>query len=198
MSEDKVVENVENNESSSNESPFKFIQEHPDRYLWALGVIPIAGAILELILGIPAVFSIFVYIIPNILFSIMDEKELKKTNRVAPAHWTVFVVPVYIWQRLKLNNQDKKIFWGWIVAFLISAMITGAMDEGAIEDSACNLVTEIIQEQFNRDVQCVAVTIDDEVKSDFYRATATLDTGKDIDITIDTRKDDEIYVQIMN
>jgi hypothetical protein len=65
-------------------------------------------------------------------------------------------------------------------------------------EQACQLVTEIVHEQLNGGSDCVDVKINDEVKDGFYRATATLDNGNDIDITIDNSKDDKNYVRIAN
>ena len=73
-----------NNQVDPKESPFKYFQEHPDRYLWSLCAAPIICAIIELLVGIPPTYSFILYIIPNIALSILDEKELKKTDRVAP------------------------------------------------------------------------------------------------------------------
>ncbi|WP_217513064.1 hypothetical protein [Vibrio metschnikovii] len=192
-------EAVKQEQVDPKESPFKYFQEHPDRYLWALCVVPIFCAIIELLAGVPPTYSFILYIIPNIVLSVLDEKELKKTDRVAPAHWMVLIVPIYIWQRLKLNKQDKKIVIGWVMAFIFSIFISNMINDGIIEDEACNLVTDIIHNQFyNKSVDCVAVTLDKEVKDGFYKATATLTNGNDIDITVDLRKDGQIYVQIPN
>ena len=181
------------------ESPFKFIQEHPDRFLWALCVVPILGLIIELALSIPLMYSFFIYLGLNVGFSILDEKELTKTDRIAPAHWMVLVVPIYIWQRVKLNKQDKKAFFAWVIAFIFSTFITEMINDNAIEEQACQLVTQIYQKQFyQKSSECIAVTLDEEVKSGFYKGTAVMNNGLDVYITVDIRKDDEIYVQIPN
>ncbi|WP_447017466.1 hypothetical protein [Shewanella algae] len=197
MNEEETV--VKNDQVDAKESPFKYFQEHPDRYLWSLCAAPIVCAIIELLVSMPSIFSFFLYLIPNIVLSLLDEKELDKADRVAPAHWMVFLVPIYIWQRLKLNRQDKKLFFGWVAAFIFSLFISSMINDGVIEDEACTLVTDIIHNQFyNKSIDCVGVTLDKEVKDGFYKATATLTNGNDINITVDLRKNGQIYVQIPN
>ena len=181
------------------ESPFKYIQEHPDRYLWALCIAPIVCALIELYVGISPAYSFIIYIVPNIFLSFLDEKELKKTNRVSPAHWMVLLLPIYIWQRLKLNRQSKKAFMVWLAAFIISLFIGNTINDGIVEDEACKLVTNIVHNQlYEKSTDCVGVTLDKEIKDGFYKATATLTNGNDLNITIDIRKDGKIYVQVPN
>lgn len=142
-------------------------------------------------------YQFFNFFVPNIAFAVLDERELKRTGRNAPAHWFVFLVPVYIWQRLRLNAQDKKVFYVWLVAFFASIMISNHADNQALAKQSCDLVTQIIRQQLGFSSQCISVSIGKEVKDGFYKATASLDNGNDLRITIDTTKSGQIYVQVL-
>lgn len=172
--------------------------EHPDRYLWGLSAAPLVCAVIVLVLGIVnPITSFLIFFVPNIAFAVLDERELKRTGRNAPAHWFVFLVPVYIWQRLRLNAQDKKVFYVWLVAFFASIMISNHADNQALAKQSCDLVTQIIRQQLGFSSQCISVSIGKEVKDGFYKATASLDNGNDLRITIDTTKSGQIYVQVL-
>lgn len=173
--------------------------DNPDKYLWLLCIVPVLGSLLISAMEVNEVISILIYVIPNIALALLDEKSLTKREQVAPAHWTVLIVPVYIWQRLKLNGQKKGVFYAWIVSFFVSFLIDNASYDSAIETQSCELVTQIIHEQyFNNSTDCLAVSLGDSVTSDFYKGVATLSNGNDLNITVDLRKEGEIYVQIVN
>lgn len=181
------------------ESPFKPLLDNPDKYLWLLCTVPVLGSLLISAMEVNEVISILIYVVPNIALALLDEKSLTKREQVAPAHWTVLIVPVYIWQRLKLNGQKKGVFYAWIVSFFVSFLIDNASYDSAIETQSCELVTQIIHEQyFNNSTDCLAVSLGDSVTSDFYKGVATLSNGNDLNITVDLRKEGEIYVQIVN
>ena len=82
-----------------------------------------------------------------------------------------------------------------MAAFIVSVLLSVVGDESAIEDAACPIVTEIIHKQFYQTSSCLAVTIDEEVKSGFYLAHAILDNGNEIDLTIE-KKGEQILVRI--
>ncbi|MBA4500866.1 DUF4339 domain-containing protein [Marinobacterium marinum] len=166
-----------------------------NKFMWILVTVPIIGAIIDLIVGM---FLFLPSIMANIALCLLDEKKLKAAGHVSPAHWSVFIVPVYIWKRAALLNHKKHYFFAWISALFLSVLIDVGGSEMAIEESACPVVTDIIQEQFYSSARCMGVTIDKEVTTGFYKATATLDTGDELFITIEERDDGMIYVQIPN
>ena len=163
-----------------------------NRFVWAVVGVPILGAILEFALGADLTW---LYIILNIGLCIADEKRLKAAGHKAPENWAVFLVPVYLWKRAAMLAQSKAYFWGWIVAFLISISISNTSYENMLAESAVPVVTEIIKEQLGGSAECKAVEIQEELTDGFYKATAILDNGNKINITIED-KDDEIYVSI--
>ena len=180
------------------ESPFKSLQDNPDRYLWLLALAPLMASIVIYLFAIPPLYASIVLVVPNLVFAFMDEKLLKSTNRTVPAHWTVFVVPVYIWQRIKVTGLDKRAMLVWCAAFACSVFTVQIAQQKYIEDAACKIVSDIVKKQLYSEAECVGVSIKKETKSGFYKADATLDNGNDVDITIDTRKSGQILVQIPN
>ncbi|CAL95245.1 hypothetical membrane protein [Azoarcus olearius] len=141
---------------------------------------------------------VWLYIAANIVCCVLDEKKLKAAGQKAPMNWMVFLVPVYLWKRADLLNQKKHYFWAWIAAFVFSIMIGIGGSQAMIEEAACPVVTNIIKSQLFGSATCKAVSITEEVSSGFYKAVATLDNGNELRITIEERRDGQIYVQIPN
>lgn len=173
-------------------------QDIDNKFVWWVVAVPIIGSILELMFsGVFGAAAFLIYLIPNIALCAIDERKLKEAGHEAPSTFWVILVPVYLWKRAKLLSQSKIFFFAWIVSFLISIFITDWANEDILAQSACPVVTDIIKEQFYGQAECKAVTIDEKVSDNFYRATATLDNGNDLRITIEDR-DDSIYVVIPN
>ncbi|NQD72933.1 DUF4339 domain-containing protein [Pseudomonas sp. CM27] len=163
-----------------------------NRFVWALVGVQLVGGVIELISG-AAIWWAFVIL--NIGLCIADERRLKAAGHSAPATWWALIVPGYLWKRAVLLGHKKNYFFAWIAAFVVSIALAAAGGDSAIEDAACPLVTDIIHKQLFQRSSCIAVTIDDEPSSGFYRATALLDNGNEIDITIQ-KKGDNIFVQV--
>jgi hypothetical protein len=166
-----------------------------NKFIWAVVAVPIVGAIIELIVGTELVWF---YIAANIVGCVLDEKKLKAAGQKAPTSWMVFLVPVYLWKRADLLNQKKRYFWAWVAAFTFSIIIGVGGSQLMVEEAACPVVTDIIKSQLSGSAICKAVNITNEVSSGFYKALATLDNGNELQITIEERKDGQIYVQIPN
>jgi hypothetical protein len=189
--------NNENLSVNPKESPLKWFHEHQDKYLILLCAVPVLGSIINYIFGFGLLLGSLVFLIPNIVIGLIDEKELKRQGRIAPEHWMVVIIPVYIWQRLKLNNQAKNFFYIWIAAFAFSMFIDSVAMSESVEESACELVTEILQDNYGPSAAgCISVKMGEELSKNFYRGSAVLESGRTIDITIDLRKDGEIYVRL--
>lgn len=164
-----------------------------NKFIWAVVAVPIAGVLIELIAGMEL---LWLYIAANVIFCVLDERKLKKAGQKAPVSWMVFLVPLYLWKRASLLNHKKHYFWAWCAAFVLSIFIGIGGHQVAIEEAACPIVTEIIQEQLFGSATCKAVRIGEELSDGFYTATATLDNGNELRITIEEMKDGQIYVQI--
>lgn len=112
--------------------------------------------------------------------------------------------PLYLAKRSelkKINEKEKGASIGATVGIAIVAVVLGLIFMGGaqanIEESAAPVVTQIIHEQLFSDVSCVGVTINEEPTENFYRATAFLDNGNEIQITIQDQGDN-IFVNILN
>jgi len=166
-------------------------------FVWFIVAMPILGAIAELIfIDIVGNFSFLLYLIPNIVLCILDERKLKAAGHGAPSTKWCILIPVYLWKRANILGQKKLYFWAWGAAFLLSFAITATGNDAVLEDSTCPVVTDIVQNQFYEDATCKAVNIDEEVSDGFYKATAILDDGTELFITIEETDDNNIYVRI--
>lgn len=166
--------------------------EIDNRFVWALVGVQLVGGLVEWASG----YSIWwAFLLMNIGLCIADERRLRAAGHEAPATWLAVIVPGYLWKRAVLLGQKKHYFYAWLAAFGVSIALSSAGGDSAVEKAACPLVTDILHQQFYKQTSCVAVTIGDEPKSGFYRASALLDNGNEIDITIE-EKGDNIFVRI--
>lgn len=166
-----------------------------NKFMWILVTVPILGAIIDLIAGTVLFLP---SIIANIALCMLDEKKLKAAGHSALVHWSVFIVPIYIWKRATLLSHKKHYFGAWVAAFVLSIFLDIGGTQSAIEEAACPIVTDIIKEQLYGSARCMDVTIDKEVTTGFYKATATLDNGNELSITIEEKDNGMIYVQVPN
>ena len=102
--------------------------------------------------------------------------------------------------QLKTYGKVAKVILT-ILAIIYTVQIFGAMgggaDQGLIEESAMPIVTELLHDQLGSDAAaCKAVEIVKEVSEGFYKAKATLANGNELNITIELKGEDQIYVQI--
>lgn len=166
--------------------------EIDNRFVWALVAVQLIGGVIEYLSGV----SIWwVFVIFNVGLCVVDEKRLKAAGHAAPQSFWALLIPVYLWKRAALLSQKKHYFYGWLAAFVISIGLGMVGGESAIEEAACPLVTDIIHKQFYQSSSCVAVTIEEELKSGLYRASAILDNGNEINITIE-KKGEQIVVRV--
>ncbi len=107
---------------------------------------------------------------------------------------------VTLWGNYEGISQSRVPFI-IIVASLAWIIFIGIphKDEVALEEAACPLVTTILKENNGSTApKCMKVTIEDKVTDKFYRATATLDNGNDINITLELTGDRNFYVRVPN
>jgi hypothetical protein len=84
--------------------------------VWVLAFAPIIGFVFEkAVVGIP-----FITLILNIALSYLDEKRLRKAGHNTDKFkgW-IWLVPVYLYQRAKILNQNLAYFIVWIVCFVL-------------------------------------------------------------------------------
>lgn len=150
-------------------------------------------------------FYIFGYIV-GVVLAFLDYKKIKEKGLEVPAKWTVFIPIVYLWKRSNLFENTKKLFWiGCLgVVFSLSILIDefgSSYSSSAMETEACYQVTQMLQMGPSligidgygiEDLQCDYVNVNYEMESGKYAATATLDNGHELGITI---KNDGVNVK---
>lgn len=163
-----------------------------NRFAWGLVWAQLIFGLIEMVAG-STIWWLFIGV--NVGLCVADEKRLKAAGHPAPNSWWCLLVPVYLWKRANLLGQSKNYFFAWVAAFVVAVVLSTAGAQSVIEETACPLVTDIIHKQFFQGSSCVKVTIDDEPKTGFYRATALLDNGNEINITIE-EIGDQIQVRV--
>lgn len=169
-----------------------------NKYVWGLVAVPVIGVLVDMITGSKSIWIfIAVLVILNIAFFLLDDSQLKKSgHRIPTSKWLNFL-PVYLWRRTAFLKQKHHYFWGWIASLVLSVLFMFFAYNIDLEGTACPVVTQIMHESYgNNSASCKVVVIDREVSDGFYKATATLDNGNDIGITIEERSGNQIYVQI--
>ncbi len=105
-----------------------------NKIVWLLAFAPLIGYLLEsFVAGLLGASEAqweramsenrywYVTLALNIALSVLDSKRLKQAGHdVSRFKGWVFVVPVYLYQRAKLLNQNLAYFITWIVCFVIS------------------------------------------------------------------------------
>ncbi|RAR72553.1 zinc-ribbon domain-containing protein [Flavobacterium aciduliphilum] len=107
-------------------------------YAWIIAFTPIIGTFVQgFMFGFMNSFNSnhyynfdsfwWVYIVLNSIFCVVDIQNLQKNNINTKGKylslWGFFFVPVYLFKRAELLNQNQTYFWIWILAFLISLFI---------------------------------------------------------------------------
>jgi len=64
------------------------------------------------------------YFIANSIFCILDAKRLNSDGHQSPNLAWLLLIPVYLWQRASLLKQAPHHFWVWIVAFILSVLLS--------------------------------------------------------------------------
>lgn len=130
---------------------------------------------------------------------VADRMALSEAGYEPPAIlWGVLFLPVYLWKRATIT-KGSRIPFIVIVASLACIIFIGIphREEVALEEAACPLVTTILKENNGTTApKCMKVTIQDKVTDKFYKATATLDNGNDINVTLELTGDRNFYVRV--
>lgn len=146
-------------------------------------------------------YAIIIGGVTTIGLLVADRMALSESGCEPPSMlWGVFLLPVYLWKRATITKGSRVPFI-IIVASLAWIIFIGIphKDEVALEEAACPLVTTILKENNGSTApKCMKVTIEDKVTDKFYRATATLDNGNDINITLELTGNSKFYVRVPN
>ena len=138
--------------------------------------------------------------------------QVKGLADLGPTGWLIACLgvwiisfPVYLAKRGEFMRANEKAgkstpatIGGVTVIVLVIALgvlfVLGAKRE-SLEQTAKELVTQIIQQKMYSTTTCARVKVTEEVASGLYRATATLDNGNDLKITIEDQGD-KVLVRI--
>lgn len=168
---------------------------HHDILAWALALAP-----LPLCLASDENVNKFlvVYWIILIGCTIGDKINLKNSGYRPPSFFASILLPViYLWQRCNVTGSKKILPLVWVIAAASPFIADYLSRDTLTADAACPIVTRIISERLgSNSSKCMKVKITEKVTKGFYKASATLDNGNDIDITIEEKGDDQIYVRI--
>lgn len=165
-------------------------------YAWLLALLPLFfGAPPDAYLN----DAIVIGGVAGLGFLVADRMALSDAGYEPPAIlWGVFLLPVYLWKRATVTKGSRLPFIV-IVALLAGNIFIGIphQEEVALEEAACPLVTTILKENNGTTApKCMKVTIQDKVTDKFYKATATLDNGNDINVTLELTGDRNFYVRV--
>lgn len=169
---------IENNEAPDND------------YLWGLILTPILVVIISLFIEENIYWIWFVL---NSIFTLLDVRTLKKEGYNAPNSIWCFIVPVYLWKRIKCG----KFFYMWVIIFVSSFFLESYINETNLEATATPLVTKMIQNNWGTRIKCKGVKITEKISDNVYKAKATLDNWKELNLIIE-KKRDKILVRIIN
>jgi hypothetical protein len=144
---------------------------------------------------------VLLYIIPLMAVLILDWRH---TYTLGVSRWYLVAAllfpPIYLIARaIKLRKQGGNIY---IVVLLASFFVPNiiyqvAYGHQALEDSACNVVSDLLSKNLSRaDLSCKVVRIKDDVGKGFYIAGAVLNSGNEIKITIQENDGGQIWVEI--
>jgi hypothetical protein len=166
-------------------------------YAWLIAILPFVVSFP------PEEYDNYVMVISFVVgigLLVADRMNLTEAGYEPPSFlWGFFIPPVYLWKRATVLGSNRLLFIVWIVAFAASFFVYSFNTDSALEEAACPIVTTILKENNGSEAsKCMKVTIQDKVTDKFYKATATLDNGNDINITIEMTGDENFYVRVPN
>ncbi len=137
-------------EINQKQSFMKSLQNHPDRYFWAMSYALLFVNAIQRLLSLHA-WGWVLFFLLNIIYAFLDSAELKKDKREAPDDWTRFILPVYVWQRVRRTQFKKLSLFIWILILVASMFFQVMRNINHIENIACHKVTDIIAKQYGVD-----------------------------------------------
>ncbi|SUH59101.1 Uncharacterised protein [Salmonella enterica subsp. enterica serovar Hartford] len=166
-------------------------------YAWLIAILPFVVSFP------PAEYDNYVMVISFVIglgLLVADRINLTESGYEPPSFlWGLLLPPVYLWKRATVLGSNRLLCIVWCVAFAASFIVYSFNTDSALEEAACPTVTTILKQNNGTEApKCMKVTIQDKVTDKFYKATATLDNGNDINITIEMTGDENFYVRVPN
>lgn len=105
---------MENNVVNNNGVENQFVSKVNNTLVWIIAFIPVIGALFS--------FGSIVFLAVNIILTYLDENNLKKCGCDTSALGYAWLIPMYLYKRAKLLNQNKAYFVIWCITFVISCL----------------------------------------------------------------------------
>ncbi|WP_045443141.1 hypothetical protein [Citrobacter sp. S-77] len=185
-------------------------QEKPDNIFIIIGII-IINAYLLFFRFIPEEYSgacLFIFVLSIIFIVYLDNNMLIKSgfSPTISKAWVIlfgaFFFFLWVFKRSAWIGDKARLFF-WILLISISASFYYAYNSEstkAIAETACNLTTQIMNEQYKRpEVKCLRVVEINEIDANFYKARAIFNDGTTQNITMDVRNENGnkmVYVSL--
>ncbi|MBT0888429.1 MULTISPECIES: hypothetical protein [Acinetobacter] len=142
--------------------------------------------------------SNLIFSVAIIVFLLKDWNVLNNFGKATFSKWWALFLPVYLYKRAKRLETKQKYFQIWLAFFVLWIIVffTFIGSKSLLESSACDVVTDIVHNQFHqRNVSCESVTIL-ESNGKSHDAIATLSNGNTVGASITELASGDIYVEI--
>lgn len=157
-------------------------------------------------IAISAFFSVIsglIAYIAAIIMAFLDHKKCQEKGINISPKWMIFIPLLYLWKRSKTFKDNKRIFLvgcaGTVIFIvLLFSEIGDIFGNSELEERSCDQVTNMVRfsssitglDDFGGDsIECEYVSIGLQLSDNKYYATAVLNTGHEVDITIRTDGD---------
>lgn len=175
-----------------------------NKYLWAMAGVILLSVIVDFTLGTAiGLISCWAGLIACVF---LDHKEAQEQELEPPSRLWVMISPVYVWKRLNLINDSKKIvFWVYVAVAVLTSFIGPEDTHEVIQSTAKEILNEQILPNMGVYAKCSKITNIRKAKPKLlkiegrhdYTAVAHLRNGKTVKIDVFLRDDsDDVFVQI--
>lgn len=170
-----------------------------DAYAWCLSIgLPVIW--IPFAIFFPKEIALGLYMVISLIWVLLDRLNLMK-QEITPPSMGWFLLPmVYLRQRDERQGKPWRLLQVWLICTVLSAVAGNHFKTQSnterLAQSACPLVTKILQRQ-GIEEHCIRITdIRQEVVGRFYQAQALLNTGSKEPLTIEVRSGGNIYVTL--
>jgi len=177
--------------------PYSFLKQ--DTYAWCLSIgLPVMWGLSAIFL--PQKVALGLYMALSLIWVLLDRLNLMKQMITPPSMGWFFLPMVYLRQRDERQGKPWRLLQVWLICTVLSAVaghyFKTQSNTGQLAQSACPVVTKILQRQ-GIEEHCIRITdIREEVAGRFYQAQALLNTGSKEPLTIEVRSGGNIYVTL--
>lgn len=177
--------------------PYPLLRQ--DIYAWCLSIgLPVVWVGSAIFL--PKNLALGLYMIFSLAWVLLDRLNMFKQEKTAPSLGWFLLPMVYLRQRDERQGKPWRLLQVWLICTVLSAVAGNHFKMQStterLAQSACPVVTKILQRQ-GIEEHCIRITdIKEEVAGRFYQAEALLNTGSKEPLTIEVRSGGNIYVTL--